>query len=68
MKKSVAVETEETNSSTETASLIEKNARTMSHHEIETSTGASVTSEEAARQIKAVTDPLPQQLAQLCEL
>ena len=39
----------------------------MSDHEIETSRRVSVTSEEFARQITAVTDPLSQRLALLCE-
>ena len=40
----------------------------MSEDEIETSPCASVTSVEVARQIKAVTDPITQHLAHLCEL
>ena len=63
MKRYVAVETEETDSSTETESLTENTPRRMSYHKIETSSSASVRSEEVARQIKAVTDPLTQQLA-----
>ena len=35
---------------------------------METSSSVSVTSEEVVRQIKALTDPLTQQLAHLCEL
>ena len=40
----------------------------MTDHELETSPSVSVTSEEVARQIKAVTNPLSQQLAYLCEI
>ena len=40
----------------------------MSEHGIEASPGVSITYEELKRQIKAVTDPLNQQLAQRCEL
>ena len=40
----------------------------MSDHKIETSPSVSVTSGEVARQMKAVTDRLTQQLALLCEL
>ena len=66
MKKIVAIETEETDSSTETYSLLEKIPRRMSDPKTETSPSVSVTSEEVGRQIKAVTDPLTQQLAHLC--
>ena len=38
----------------------------MSDHKLETLSGVSVTSEEVARQIKVVTDPLSQQTAH-CE-
>ena len=68
MKKSVAVETEETDSSTETENLLEHAPRRMSNPENQTSSSVSVTSEEVARRIKAVTDPLIQQLTHLCEL
>ena len=68
MKRTVAVETDDIDSSTETESLIENIPRMMSDHEIEASASVSVTSGEVARQIKAVTDPLSQQLAHLCEL
>ena len=68
MKRSVGVETEETDSSTETESLPEHTPRRMSDPENEASSNVSVTSEEVARQIKAVTDPLTQHLAHLCEL
>ena len=68
MKKTVSVETEETDSSTETGSSIENTPRKMSDHEMETSPSVSVMSEEVARQVEAVTDPLSAQLAQLCLL
>ena len=67
MKNTVAVKTDETDSSTETESLKENSPRTMSDHEIEKSPIVSVTSAETARQGKAVTNPLIQQLAHLCE-
>ena len=68
MKKSRAVETEETDKSNETGSLIENTKRNMSYQEVETSTRVSGTSQEVARQMKAVTDPPTQHLSQLCEL
>ena len=40
----------------------------MSDPEIETSSSEAVTFEDVERQIRAVTDPLTQQLAHLCEL
>ena len=40
----------------------------MSNHEIETSANVFVTSEKVARQIKAVTHPLSEQLTHPCEL
>ena len=52
MKKTVAVETEETDNCNETESLIENNPRKMSDHEIEASPTAFVTSEEVSLQIK----------------
>ena len=67
MKRSVAVETEENDSSTETESLLAHTPRRMSDPEIETSSSEAVTSEDVERQIRAVTDPLTQQLAHLCE-
>ena len=69
MKRSVAVEPEETDGSTETGSLLEKTLTSrMSDPKTETSSSVSVTSEEVACQIKAATDPLTQPLANLCEL
>ena len=40
----------------------------MSDQKTQNSSSTSVTSEEVARQIKAVTDPLTQQMARLCDL
>ena len=65
MKRSVAVETEETVSSTETKGLLEHTPRRMSDLEIETSSSEAVASEDVERQTRAVTDPLTQQLAHL---
>ena len=68
MKRSVGVETDETDGSTEIESLKENTPRRMSDHEVEISPSVSITSEEVACQIKAVFHPLTQQLANLCEL
>ena len=68
MKRSVAVENEETDSCTETESLLGHDPKRMSDPEYETSSGEVVTSEDVERQIRAVTDPLTQQLAHLYEL
>ena len=68
MKRSLAVETEVTDSNTETESLLAHTPRRMSDPEIETSSSEAVTSEDVERQLRAVTDPLTQQLAHLCEL
>ena len=68
MKKTLGVETEDIDSGTETESLIDNTRRRMSDHKLDTSRSVSITSEEVARQIKAVTDPLLQQLAHICEL
>ena len=69
MKRSVAIETEETeDSSTETESLLGHTPRRMSDPEIETSSSEAVTLEDVEHQIRAVTDLLIQQLAHLCEL
>ena len=59
MSRSVAVETEENDNSTETNVLLE---------DMETSPSLSVTSEEVVRYIKKVIYPLIQQLDHLCEL
>ena len=68
MKRTKSFETDDTVSSTESGSWIENTPGRTSDHEIETSTSVSVTPEEVARQIRAVTDPFSQQLAHLCEL
>ena len=68
MQRSVAVETEKTDKGTETENLIENTPRRMSNYEKKASQNASVTTDEFARQIKAVIDPLAKQLAHLCEL
>ena len=67
-EKFIAVETKETDSSTETERLLGHSPRRMSDPEIETSSGETVTSEDVERQIRAVTDAPTQQLAHLCEL
>ena len=60
MKRFVAVETEETNSSTETEKLLENTPRTIWDPKAETSPSVSVTSEEVARQKKGRVNPLTQ--------
>ena len=67
MKKAVAIETDEIDSSTETESLITNTPRRLSDHEKETSPSVSFMSEEVARQIKSVANPLIQKLAHLCQ-
>ena len=68
MKKSVAVETEENDSSTETESLLAHTPGRMSDPKLETLPSETFTSEDVERQIRAVTYPLIQQLAHLCHL
>ena len=68
MKRIITVETDYKDSSTATENLIENTSRKMSDHEIVTSPSVSVTSEDVARQIRAVFDSLLQQLAHLCDL
>ena len=68
MKTSVAVEIDETDSSTQTESLIDIIPKKMSEPELETSRSVSITFEENSLQIKAVTDLFTQQLAHLLEL
>ena len=65
MKMTLAVETEDMDSNTQTKSFLKNTPRKMSDHEIETSPSVS---DEVAWQIKPVIDPLSQQLAHLCEL
>ena len=57
-----------TQNSTETESLIAHTPGRMSDHEFGNSSSVSVMSEEVARHIRAVTDPLTPQSAHLCEL
>ena len=47
------------------ATLLANTPSRMSDHEAEISSSVSVTSGEVAREIRAVTDPLTQQLAHL---
>ena len=68
MKKSLAVETEENHRSTEAENWWANTPRRKSDPEIETSPSEAVTFEDVERQIRAITDPLTQQLAHLCEL
>ena len=68
MKSSVAVETEKNYSSTDAEILPAHTPRRMSDPEIKTSPSEAVTSEDVERQIRAVADPLSEQLAQPCEL
>ena len=68
MKRSVTVETEETDSSTETENLLGHTPRRMSDSEIETSSSEAVTSEGVERPIRSIKDPLTQQLVLLCAL
>ena len=60
--------TDDTDSSTETEDLIANTPSGISDHELGFSSSVSVTSEDIAQQIKAVSDLLTQQLAHLCEL
>ena len=48
--------------------MIENTPKRMSDYEVETLPSVSGISEEVARQIKAVTDPLSQQIAHPSEL
>ena len=68
MKRSVAVETEENDISTKTESILAHTPRRMSDPKIETSSSKAVMCEDVECQIRAVTDPLSQQLALFCEL
>ena len=58
MKRTVSTETDDIGNSAETESIVAKTPIRMSDHEIENSSSRSASSEEVARQIKAVTDPL----------
>ena len=68
MKRSAAVQTEENDSSTETESSLAHTPKRMSDPKTEASPSEAVASEDVERQIRAVTDPLTQQLAQFCAL
>ena len=68
MKRSVAVEFDETDFNTKTESLLEYSPRGISDPKNRTSPSESVTFQDVARQIEAVTDQLTQQLIHLCEL
>ena len=48
--------------------MLAHTSQKMSDPEIETSSSEAITFEDVERQIRAVTDPLTQQVAQLCEL
>ena len=61
MTRSVVVQTEENDKSTETESLLAHTPRRMSDPEIETSSSEAVSSEDVEHQIRAVTDLLTQQ-------
>ena len=54
--------------SSETENLMANTPSRMSDREAEISWSISVTSGEVARQMRAVTDPVTQQLGHLCEL
>ena len=68
MKRSAAVQTEEDDSSTEIEISLSHTPRRMSDPKTEASSSEAVASEDVERQIRAVTDPLTQQLAQFCAL
>ena len=68
MKRTVDNGTEDTESKSETESRVANTPGGMSDHYVGNSTSLTVTSQEVVRQIKAVTDPLRQQLEHLSEL
>ena len=68
MKRTIGIETKDTNSNTETESLVVNTPGRRPDKEDESSPNVSVTSEEVACQIKAVTDSLSQKIAQLCKI
>ena len=61
MRRSVAADTEGTDSSGETEKILPHTPRRLSDPEIEASSSESVTSEDIGRQIRAVTDLITQQ-------
>ena len=67
MKKFIGTETDDIENSTETESLIANAPSRMSNHKTENFSSVSVAPEEVAPLIKAVTDPLTQQLTHLFE-
>ena len=68
MERTVTVEINEIDSSTEKESLIGNTPRRITDHKIGASPSVSVTFEEVASQIEAVADPVTQQTTHPCEL
>ena len=68
MKRNKSTETDEIENSTKSESLIANAPCRKSGHEVQKSSSASVTSEEAVRQIRALNYRLTQLLAHLCKL
>ena len=68
MKKTVSTETDDIESSKKIEKIIANTSMRLSDHPIEKTSSNSVTSEEVAGQIKAVSDPLTRQLERLCKL
>ena len=68
LRRSVTVEAEQTDSSAEIGSLLEKTPRPTSDPETESSPSVFFTSREVARQIRTATDLLTQQLTHFWEL
>ena len=68
MKSSVAVATEENDSSTETECLLAHTAKRKLDPKIKSSPSGAVTSEDVERHGRDVIDVLTQQLAHLCEI
>ena len=68
MKRTICTETGDIESIVETESFIANTPGRMSNHENEKPSSVSITGEEVARPIRAVTDLLKQQSAHLCEL
>ena len=67
MIRTVITETEDTDSSSESDSLVINIPCRMSYKEVENSSSVSVTSGDVVQQIRAVTDPLVQNLEHLFE-
>ena len=68
MKRTTGIKTDDVETSTETESFIAVTPRRASDCEAENSSSVSVTSDEVAWPIRAVTDLLTQQLAHICNL